>query len=401
MITVEQAENIIRSNGIPLGSECIDFNKANGRILAEAIFADRDIPPYNRVTMDGIAICYLEYEKGKRKFKISSTLAAGELINDVFPNDECIEIMTGAALPLSYDTVIRYEDLLIENGSATIVSNAIKKSQNIQPKGIDKKEQELLVSENEMVDAAVIATAASVGSTKLLVKKTPTIIIITTGNEVVGITDKPLPHQIRTSNSFAINALLEQYRLYADSFHVQDEPQAIKQKLSECLQQYEAIIITGGVSAGKHDHVPHILKELQVTELFHIIAQRPGKPFWFGKNEKGVLVFAFPGNPVSSFLCTIRYLIPWLQASLGMKESKYVAVLNKAITFTPALQYFLPVNVCINDEGKLIAAPVDGNGSGDYLQLLKANAFMELPMNKENFNKGEIYRIWYFMRVHL
>ena len=161
--------------------------------------------------------------------------------------------------------------------------------------------------------------------------------------------------------------------------------------------QYDVLIITGGVSAGRFDLLPQALKECAVNEIFHKVAQRPGKPFWFGKNERDVLVFGLPGNPVSSFMCTVRYVVPWLKKCMQIKafHSPY-ALLEKDISFSPALQYFLPVHAYINSVGEVIARPIAGNGSGDYLQLLPANAFIELPMNKEIFKKGEPYKIWPF-----
>jgi molybdopterin molybdotransferase len=148
---------------------------------------------------------------------------------------------------------------------------------------------------------------------------------------------------------------------------------------------------------GKYDFVPAALDKLGVNRLFHKVKQRPGKPFWFGQHEASdTLLFAFPGNPVSAFLCTFRYFIPWLLQSQGIAQITPHAMLSEDFTFAPELQYFLQVNVQIDERGQLVAIPIGGNGSGDFSNLLVANAFMELPAEITNFRKGEAYRIWPF-----
>ena len=165
------------------------------------------------------------------------------------------------------------------------------------------------------------------------------------------------------------------------------------------MQQYDVIILSGGVSEGKFDYIPKALDECGVKKLFHKVQQRPGKPFWFGKNDKGVLVFALPGNPVSAFMCLHRYLLSWLEKSLGVRKQNLYAVLNEDFTFTPKLQYFLQVKLHVDQKGCLIATPVEGNGSGDFANLAATNAFMELPLERNNFTKGEVFKIWTFVAI--
>jgi molybdopterin molybdotransferase len=163
MVTVAEAEQIILTQAKDYGTEYIPFDKAISRVLAEDIKADRDLPPCNRVTMDGIAINYTAFENGARSFNIKGTIAAGDIPIEIENNGQCVEIMTGAALPDSTDTVIRYEDVDIKNGIATVITEAIKNGQNLHQKGKDKKQGELVVEANQYIDAAVISMAASVG----------------------------------------------------------------------------------------------------------------------------------------------------------------------------------------------------------------------------------------------
>ncbi len=399
MTTVAEAEKIVLSETKDFGTEPVSIDSALNRVLAENILADRDLPPYNRVGMDGIAINYTCFEKGTRSFPVKGTQAAGETPVEISA-DECIEIMTGAALPGSADTVIRYEDLDIKNGIATILIDNIRKWQNIHKKGADKKQGDVVATVNQTITADLIAIAASVGKEKLLVKNMPRVVIITTGNELVNISDTPTPYEIRKSNNYAIKSVLLQYGLIADILHLPDELTVVKQELENCLAKYDVILLSGGISAGKFDYVPQVLEELAVKKLFHKVEQRPGKPFWFGKHDKGIHVFAFPGNPVSTFMCLHRYFLPWLEISLGLApKPEAFAVLAADFAFKPALVYFLQVKLGFSNSAQITATPVEGNGSGDFANLVDADAFMELPAEKNNFNKGEAYRVWPFKRV--
>lgn len=399
MTTVAEAEKIVLSEVRDFGMELVSIESALNRVLAENILADRDLPPYNRVGMDGIAFKYADFASGVKSFPVKATQAAGETPVEINAG-KCVEIMTGAALPGSADTVIRYEDLEIKNGIATILIDNIRCGQNVHKKGADKKQGDVVALANQTITADLIAVAASVGKQELLVKRLSRVVIITTGNELVNITDTPSPYEIRKSNNYAIKSVLQQYGLIADILHIPDERTLVKQEIQNCIAQYDVILLSGGISAGKFDYVPQVLEELSVKKLFHKVEQRPGKPFWFGKHGKSIHVFAFPGNPVSTFMCLHRYFLPWLEKSLGLaaKQAAY-AILDTDFAFKPALVYFLQVKLGFNNAGQITATPVEGNGSGDFANLVGADAFMELPAEKNNFNKGEAYRIWPFKRV--
>ncbi len=399
MVSVAEAENIILLQCKDFGTETASFDNCMGRVLAENILADRDLPPFNRVTMDGIAIDYSAIEEGTRSFTIRSTQAAGEQPIEIGNNKECIEIMTGAVLPSSTNAVIPYEEIEIENGVATLIKGTVIINQNIHNKGKDKKQDEVLVEANQFITPVIMAVASAVGKTQLLVKKLPTVIIISTGDELVTIDETPTTFQVRRSNNYTLRALLRQYSVVANMLHLPDDPGVMEGQLRRCIEQYDIILLSGGVSMGKFDFVPAALEKLQVKKLFHKVQQRPGKPFWFGAHEKGALVFAFPGNPVSTFMCFHRYFLPWLKTSWQIKLSINRAILDEDFTFVPPLQYFLQVKLTINERGEWLATPVEGNGSGDFANLLQADAFMELPVEITDFKKGGVFPIWPFKQV--
>lgn len=400
MISVQEAEQIILSTARDYGMEQVALLNAAGRILSEDIVADRDFPPFDRVTMDGIAISFKSFEAGTKIFTIKGTQAAGDAPVEINNNGECIEIMTGAALPSTVDTIIRYEDLKIEDGKATVNIDNIKKGQNVHLQGKDKSAGEVLAKAGEIITPAFINTAATVGKATITVKRLPKIIVLSNGDELVDIDTIPSAQQIRRSNSYAAAAILKQYGIEADMLHLPDDAAAIVNALQECLDKYDVLILSGGVSMGKYDYLPRAFEQLGIDNKFHKVKQRPGKPFWFGLSKDNQPVFAFPGNPVSTFMCMYRYFVPWLQQSLGMKPQQPVyATLGEEYIFAPPLRYFLQVKLGFGKDGRLIATPSEGNGSGDFVNLLYTDAFMELPEQQTNFKQGEPYRIWPYKQL--
>ena len=396
MITVEEADKLIANNIGDYGAEIVPFDMAVGRVLAETIKADRDLPPFNRVTMDGIAIAYDAIEQGITTFKIKATQAAGEEPIAINTPDECIEIMTGAALSPSVDAIIRYEDLEIKEGTAKLLTD-IKHGQNIHQKGKDKKQGDTVAAANQLITPAIISLAASVGKAELQVKKMPKVMIISSGDELVDVADTPSGFQIRRSNNYTIKAVLTQHGLDADMLHIPDNPEITRQQIQNCLQNYDVILLSGGISMGKFDYIPQALEDLQVKKLFHKVQQRPGKPFWFGRHDNGVLVFAFPGNPVATFMCLHRYFLLWLNATLGLPaEPPVYAQLAKDFTFMPQLKYFLQVKLNFTEQGILSAQPIEGNGSGDFANLADTDALIEIPLESNEFKQGEVFQVIIF-----
>jgi molybdopterin molybdotransferase len=229
----------------------------------------------------------------------------------------------------------------------------------------------------------------------LRVAALPKVAILSSGDELVEVDEQPLPHQIRKSNVHTMAAVLDTWGLPADLLHLPDDPSAIEASLSVCLEKYDALLLSGGVSMGKFDHIPAALGRLGVAELFHKVSQRPGKPFWFGRRA-GAVVFAFPGNPVSAFMCLHRYFQPWLRAGLGLLQpiDNQYAALDSDYHFKPDLTYFLQVKLGAAPEGRLLATPVTGHGSGDLANLADADAFLELPLERQVFKAGEVFPLW-------
>jgi len=327
--------------------------------------------------------------------KKEAVAAAGMPQKTMQNSDACLEVMTGSILPLNTDTVIRYEDLEIIDGTATLQVDHLTKTQNIHFKGEDRKAGQLVTKRNTRISPAEIGLGASIGKAQVQVAKLPKVMVISTGDELVQIDESPLAHQIRRSNVYRLETTLKTYNIAANTDHLNDDPEEIKGTIAKYLDQYNVIILSGGVSKGKFDYLPKILEELGVEKLFHKIKQRPGKPFWFGKYKEQCTIFALPGNPVSSFLCMQRYFRYWLELSQNNQVPKrHYAVLAQDVSFKPDLTYFLEVQISSAADGKLMAKPMKGNGSGDLANLTVADAFIELPRGREEFKAGEVFPIY-------
>ena len=233
MISVEKALQTILDSAQDFGVEEIPFIKSVGRILKENIVADRDFPPFNRVSMDGIAIDFSQFETGQRTFKIEGIQAAGSEQITLQNSANCLEVMTGSVLPKNTNTVIRYEDVCIENGIATITIDAITKGQNVHKKGKDGKVGDILIKQNTKVLAAEIGVLATVGKSFVKVAKQPKILIISTGDELVGVDKIPLEHQIRRSNVFTLVSLLDRLQIPSETSHIADDKLVLKDKIED------------------------------------------------------------------------------------------------------------------------------------------------------------------------
>ena len=411
MISVENAIQSILDTAQEFGVEEIPFIQSVGRILKENIRADRDFPPFNRVSMDGISIDFLSFKKGQRSFYIEGIQAAGSEQISLQNSANCIEVMTGAVLPNNTSAVIRYEDVTIKEGIATIQINEVCDLQNIHQKGKDGKVGDLLVKENTIISAAEIGVLATVGKATVKVAKTPKVMIVSTGDELVGVDEIPLTHQIRRSNVFTLVSLLEKLHIPSETSHLTDDKPILKEKIKAYLEDFDVLLFSGAVSKGKYDFLPEVFDELGVEKLFHKVAQRPGKPFFYGRavtnaqgvyqhadkrtkstSQKNTIVFGFPGNPISTFVNCLAYFYPWYYKSVGVEQLAENAILAENVTFKPNLTYFLQVQLSYR-YGHLIATPIAGNGSGDLASLVNTDAFIQLPAGQTEFEKGAVFPI--------
>lgn len=379
MLTAHEALATILSESKSYGDEKVPLRACIERFLAEDVATDRDSPPFDRVTMDGIAIRLGTIDNLlPTAYIIQGMQAAGMPQETLKDAAYCLEVMTGAILPCNTDTVIPYEAIRIENNRAFPQNNAIKK-RNIHYQGQDARKGTTILPKGKKITAADVGILATVGKEWVKVAKVPKVAVIATGNELVEINEKPQKHQIRKSNVYALEAALLQDGIEPTTYHLTDDWYELTQKLPTIIDSYDVLLFSGGVSKGKYDFVPAALLALGVEKHFHNVAQRPGKPFWFGKHPcTETLVFAFPGNPLSTFIGYHYYFRQWLYCSMGNPLQFPLKSLPKPVPSSKDLSLFIPVMLVPNTDE---AMPLPNNGSGDLFSLAKAHGFILLSEN--------------------
>jgi molybdopterin molybdotransferase len=395
MVSVAEADQIIQSITCTLPVLTIPTEETGNHILAEPVYADRDLPPYDRVTMDGIAINSHAIQPDA-SFLIEGTQAAGMPRKTLTSTNHCIKVMTGAVLPEGADTVVPVELLVTEDNQVRITQPTITAGANIHRQGTDAQAGACLLHPGTRLTPAEVAILASVGKRYTTVYTFPKTAVISTGDELVGIDEIPEPHQIRQSNTHALQAAMRTMGWMSDRFHFRDEKLKIQQGITKILDEYDILIVSGGVSKGEFDFIPDVLTAAGIRKHFHQVAQRPGKPLWFGSGDRNKkIVFALPGNPVSTFLNFYRYIKPWMERQTSAFRQFPSAILATDFTFTPALTYFLQV-ILRNEDGLLKAYPAPGGGSGDFVNLRQADGFLELPSERSQFRAGESFPLIVF-----
>jgi len=305
--------------------------------------------------------------------------------------------MTGAVLSNGCDCIVPVEDITINEDKAKVNKGvALTRMMNVHAQGSDQKKGSKLVLKGTRLFSPQVAVAASIGKAEVLVSQRPKIAVIGTGDELVGIDQKPESFQIRQSNSYALQAALQlQGYDQVTRSHIRDDKDELRTQLGQILNNFDVVVLSGGVSMGKFDYVPEVFKELGVDVLFHKVKQRPGKPFWFGKNKEGKPVFALPGNPVSTQIGMYRYILPYLNKAVGAKsEPGEYAIFNKDVKIKTAFTNFLPVKVKYEQGGRLVTIPVIPNSSGDFASLADSDGFLELPAETFHFPGGTVARLY-------
>lgn len=384
MLTPADASAAIWDAIAPLpGTESVPLLAATGRVLAETLVTERDLPPFDRVAMDGIAIRHDDWAGGWRRYAVDGVVGAGSEPPPLAAGGRCLEVMTGAMLPSGADTVVPVELIQLADGAAEITAPSVVAGANVHRRASDGLAGEVALAMGTVLRGPEIAVAASIGRASLNVRCRPCIAVISTGDELVGPHDPLLPWQIRRSNAQGIVALLHS-RGHTDVVdeHIGDQRDTLRERIGALLAQRDVLVLSGGVSAGRFDHVPGVLRDLHVRPVFHKIAQRPGKPLWFGVGPEGQAVFALPGNPVSTLVCLVRYVLPALARLCGVACLDPAEVLlDSAGSGSGSLTAFVPaIRVA---PGSPAVRLHQTRGSGDFISLVGTDGFVELAADRQ------------------
>lgn len=394
MLTPADAQRMILENIAPWPREDCPLAQAHGRVLRMPLLADRDLPPFDRVTMDGYALRSSALASGVRAFHVEGVQGAGMVPLALSPAPQaCVEVMTGAVLPPGADCVIPQEDAARSDRTITVTGAADHAAGTfVHARGSDHRAGATIVPAGTRLSGREIAVAAACGVATVTVSALPRVAIIATGDELVEV-DAPVgPHQIRRSNDYALRAALAAAGYpRTERFHLRDLRSDIESLLRQVLGEFDAVVFTGGVSQGKFDFIPSELERQQVRKIVQGVAQRPGRPFWFGVSARSIPIFALPGNPVSAYTCLRRYVLPAFDRGSGLPPARLeLAALSAPFRFRPPLACLLPVRLSSSPEGVLQAEPVPGNTSGDFSGLVGTDGFVELPPGREDFPSGYV-----------
>jgi molybdopterin molybdotransferase len=361
MISPLEAIELLKNITIPFRTEKMPLAKTLGMNIAEKIVADRDFPPFDRVMMDGIAVKDITAPT----WKIEGILFAGEPVKAIKKTDGALEIMTGATAPRGTEAIIKIEDLSIEKKIATYIGKTpLEKGQHIHLQGADAPAGSVLVKKRTKIGPVEIAIAATVGKAHIEVESKPHVHIFSTGDEIVGLHETPADHQIRSSNVMMLKSVLLSKGFKANSSHLADSVEKIKTSIDKALESNDIILLSGGVSAGKKDLIPGVLAEAGFETVFHKISQKPGRPLLVATRPDGKVVFAFPGNPISTLTCFWVYFLPWVSGEWPEYNVKEIKFLPKP---SAELDQWIPV-----ENGEVLAH----NGSGDLINWSRADGLV-------------------------
>ncbi|HUQ51807.1 MAG TPA: molybdopterin molybdotransferase MoeA [Gammaproteobacteria bacterium] len=397
MIEVAEAEALIAAQMPRFRARHEPLAACGGRVLAEDVLAERDQPPFDRVTMDGVAISFRDWARGVRSFEVQGTQAAGAAPLAVAAPAQCVEVMTGTPLPSGVDTVVPVERVQRSGTIAAIEPTAsVTAEQFVHRRGSDRLAGSVVLRAGTRLGPPEMAVLAGAGRGNALVTDLPRVAVISTGDELVEAGVAVAPHQIRSTNDRAVEASVTQHRLgQVTRARLRDDASALAVAIDRLDTELDVLVLSGGVSMGQFDFVPSVLTELGAKLVFHKVAQRPGRPMWFGVSARGKPIFALPGNPVSTLVCATRYLLPALRQASGLTAAAPELVeLTAPIEASPTLTLFTPVTLSSSPRATLLAAPHPTNTSGDFVTLAGTDGFVELAAKNGTHPAGTVARLF-------
>lgn len=392
MIPVDEALKTVLGNLPERRTDIVRFDDSLKCVLAEDLIATRNLPPFRRSAKDGYAVRASDVRKIPVELKIVGEIRAGDRSTTFLNKGEAIAIMTGAVVPEGANAV-----MMIENTEKSADKNRVtikapvKPGQDIAPIGADAKLGKVVMKAGRMIGPAEIAVMASLGHCSVKVWRKPSVAILATGYELVGVEETPAEMQIRNSNTYSISNQLRQMGWKATHLGIAgDEIKDLRKKIKLGLKK-DILIITGGVSMGKYDLVKDVFGDLGMKVLFSKVAMKPGKPTVFARlGDK--LIFGLPGNPVSSFMAFENFVRPALAKLAGYEQTglfKIWGELQHELKQTPGRTSFLPAWTTWSDN-KWRIEPLKWKGSPDIFGFSRANATIIFPADRDRLKSGEI-----------
>jgi molybdopterin molybdotransferase len=399
MTTPQEAEAAIRAHAVRLEPESRPLSALLGAVLHAPVLATRDQPPFDRVTMDGIAFASSAWAAGRRQFRIAGTQAAGSSPLQLPDEAACFEVMTGAMLPEGCDCVVPVERIEVADEIAELEAELkITAGMNVHPRGLDCRTGTPLLPAGIKLGPPEVAVIAANGMATAQVNRAPRVCVISTGDELREPGDSVAAWQIYRSNAYGVLAALQHRRVpHLTHDHLPDDRAVLAERMQAHLNTHDVLVLSGGVSMGRFDFVPQVLTDLGIKLIFHKVEQRPGRPMWFGTG-RGKTVYALPGNPVSTLVCLVRYVFAGLDTACYAQPAPAETVaLSTAAELRPNLSLFVPVKLLHElpgDSGRVLAQLCPTQGSGDFVSLVGTDGFVELPPGPSELPAGSVVRLY-------
>jgi len=391
MITVDEAISIVLERVELLGSETIPLEDASGRILDEPVVADIALPPFDRARMDGYAVRSSDVASAPATLRVIGEIAAGATFDGELDPGEAIKIFTGAPVPRGADAVQKVE-VTESDGNSVIIKETVKPGQFITPRASEVAEGETVAERGCEIGPAEMAVLASFGYSQVRVGSRPRVAVISTGSELIGVSEKPAGAQIRNSNSYTIASYARCAGASVDLLGtIEDTPEATRHALLEASRSRDVVITSGGVSMGDYDLVKAALADIGAEIFFDKVIIRPGKPIVFARRDK-TYFFGLPGNPVSTSVTFNIFVRPAIRKMQGDRSPLLTvarAVLARSIKDSSSRRSYLPGHLFIKD-GRAVVEALRWGGSSDLVAFMKANALIIVGEQVHEIAEGEM-----------
>jgi molybdenum cofactor synthesis domain-containing protein len=402
MISVAEAIEIVRQQTVKLSTERVAIDQVLGRVLAEDVVADSDLPPFDRSQMDGYAVRAEDVSTAPVRLRIAGESAAGRGWHNQLEEGQAVRIMTGAPVPSGADSVQQVElTHELKDGTVVELLETVELGKSIVKRGAEIKAGQVVLNAGSVINAAMMAVLAAFGYANVEVFRRPRVGVLATGTELVSVDQTPGQDQIRDSNNYSLTAYAALAGATVERMPLTgDETSLLKKQIAEAAKRCDLIVTSGGVSMGVYDVTKSALKELDAEIFFERVALRPGKPTVFARLPNGTLVFGLPGNPVSvavTFNLFARTALLAMQGAADPTLKRETAALARSVKGTTDRESYLPAQLTTNDDAELIAFPLKWGGSSDFVAFALTTALLIVPANTKSIEAGSIVTV---LRLH-
>ncbi len=397
MISVAEAIQLVKAQTRTLPSERVALADALGRVLAEDVIADSDLPPFNRAQMDGYAVRSTDLVTVPVRLRVVGEAAAGRGWHQLMHAGEAVRIMTGAPVPAGADSVQQVElTRELDGGAIVEIDKATTPGQFITAHASEVRRGETVLVAGAEINAAMMAALASFGYAEVRVGARPRVCVLATGTELVAINEKPAPDQIRDSNSYSLGAYAALAGARPERLPLAgDDIKILEREISEAATRSDALILSGGVSMGVYDFTKAALHALGAEIFFERISLRPGKPTVFARLGE-TLIFGLPGNPVSVSVTFNLFARTALRVMQGARDATMIeeqAILAHGVRGAVERESYLPALMETNEAGQLLAVPLKWGGSSDFVAFARATALINVPQGVKILEAGANVKI--------